>query len=247
MNMGIRIKFAALAGLAAALVAVSPAGAVTNLIVNGSFETGDFTGFTHSNAPVVYDAVVINYGAALAYPIGAFGEAVPADDSTSVSPDAAGSHGAYFVADDSVNESLSQLTKLYTGHYEIGFSAYLPYNGAANPNNATFSGSIIGVNVANFSAQNTPAGTWLNFSGVANIDQAGYYLTSFVYNSFGNPAKDIVIDRVYVTKTNKAATYEIPPTPTASLPEPATWAMMIFGFGMIGASTRSRKARALTA
>lgn len=38
------------------------------------------------------------------------------------------------------------------------------------------------------------------------------------------------------------ATVDFTPTATAAVPEPATWAMMILGFGAIGVSTRRRKA-----
>ena len=37
------------------------------------------------------------------------------------------------------------------------------------------------------------------------------------------------------------------PTPTAGVPEPATWALMIGGFGMAGAALRRRRAAATTA
>jgi hypothetical protein len=235
----------------AATVAGGPVTAATNLIVNGSFETGDFAGFVHSNAPSAYQAVVLDYGSTNSYQTsggGAFGEAVPVDNATgSLSPDAAGAHGAYFVADNSVNEAISQLTALHPGNYEIGFDAYLPQNGANNPFNATINGSIIGVNVANLTASEIGATHWFNISGVASVSLAGRYLTAFTYNSNGSPAKDFVIDKVYVVATEKTATFTIPPTPTAAIPEPATWGLMIAGFVMVGASMRRRTQNAVSA
>lgn len=232
-------KFLSAISIGAMLAAV-PAQAVTNLIVNGSFEDG-LNGFTHVvTAGETHPAVVINYGPAAAYPAGAFGEAVAADTSTSNSPDAVGGHAAYFVDDNARGESLRQLTFLQVGNYEIGFSAYLPKNGFNNSHDATLSGKIIGVTVASFAASSGTAQKWVNYSGVAQITQAGYYLTSFDFSSFGAAAKDFVIDRVYAIATDKPATVIIPPTPTTPVPEPATWALFIVGFALVGAAQRRR-------
>lgn len=221
-----------------AMLAAMPAQAVTNLIVNGSFENG-LNSFTHVvTAGETNPAVVINYGAAAAYPTGAYGEAVAADGSASDSPDAVGGHAAYFVDDNAQGESLQQLTLLQVGNYEIGFSAYLPQNGFNNSHDATLSGKIIGVTVASFAASSGSSQTWVNYSGVAQITQAGYYLTSFDFRSFGAPAKDFVIDRVYAIATDKPATVVIPPTPTTAVPEPATWALLMIGFALVGAAHR---------
>ncbi len=230
--------------LAASLVAVAPASAVTNLIVNGSFETGDFTGYVHSGtAGLSNPAVVLTYGSNAGYGQGggAYGEAVPADNANSVSPDPVGTSAAYFVDDAAVNEAISQLTLLQVGNYSIGYSAYLPQNGYNNKFDATFAGTIIGVHVADFTASQVGAQTWYNFSGVASISKAGYYQTSFVFNSAGNPAKDVVIDRIFVVATTAPATFLIPPTPTAEVPEPATWAMLIAGISMVGVAARRRR------
>jgi len=89
---------------------------VTNLIVKGSFEAGapginGFTGWTKTNTPsgVGSDqaASVIGYNNNNSYPTGAYGESVSPDNAVSASPDAVGNQGAYFVGDQSVNESIS--------------------------------------------------------------------------------------------------------------------------------------------
>ena len=248
----------AVTALAMGAVAV-PAVAATNLIVNGSFETGNFTGFTYSvngvtnptsmTGALANPAVVITYNSnAGGYGGGgAYGELIPVDNAVSVDPDGAGSRAAYFVDDFAKNEAISQLTALNPGNYEIGFDVYLPHNGANNPVNASINGSIIGVNVANLVASQVGAAQWYNISGVATILVPGYYQTAFTYNSNGYPAKDFVIDKVYVTSTNKTATYTIPATPTAPLPEPATWSLMLVGFVMVGASMRRRSPKAVAA
>ena len=234
-------------GLAAVALAATlgsaPALAAANLIVNGSFETGDFTGFTHSNANNDSPAVVLVYNNAAGYGQGggAFGEAVTPDNATTLSTDAVGTHAAYFSSDLASAESISQLTPLNVGNYEVGFDAYLPLNGTQNPFDAHFSGQIIGINVATFSASAVPlAQHWYHFSGVAGVSAAGFYRTSFTFSADGAPAKDVVIDRVYAIPTLSPSTVVIPATPTAPLPEPAVWGLMVGGFGLVGASLRRR-------
>lgn len=242
-----RLLFTALLAAAAAAAAV-PAGAVTNLIVNGSFEDG-LTGFTYSSQSSESNPVVVLlYGSNGDYGTngGAYGEAVPTNPLASPGGDAVGTHAAYFVDDHAVNEKLTQRTKLAIGHYAVGFSAYLPFNGAANGNDATFSGKIFDATVASFTASSTAAGTWVNYSGVADITKAGYYTTSFVFNTPGTgAAKDVVIDQVYAAFTTAPATVVVPET--TSVPEAATWVLMIAGFGLVGTSLRRWNAKIFAA
>jgi hypothetical protein len=226
--MRISTVLATTVGFSALLVV--PAGATTNLITNGSFESG-LSGWTPVNNALANPISVIDYGCACAYPTGAYGEAVPVDNSTSASPDVAGGHAAYFVDDFAVNQGLTQMTYLSPGNYEVGFSAYLPLNGFNNPNDATFTGSVLGQSIAEFTASAGTAQNWQNYSGVVHVDVAGNYLTSFVFNSFGYPAKDVVIDRVYAISTARDAT----------VPEPAIWVSMITGFAAVGLMMRRRR------
>lgn len=251
------MKFVLLAVAALALGVGAPVAAATNLIVNGSFEAGapgvgGFTGWTKTNTPdgthgggnsgADQPASVIGYNNTNSYPTGAYGESVTPDNTPSASPDAVGGQAAYFVGDFSVNESISQLTPLAVGNYRIGFSYYLTQNGLNNVNNSSLSGTIIGTTVATTSITGaSPAKVWQYASGVGHISVAGFYNTSFVFNSNGFPAKDVVIDRVFALPTLDAATVEIPPTPTAPLPEPSSWAMLIAGLGFTGVALRRRK------
>ena len=223
---------------------------MTNLIVKGSFEAGapginGFTGWTKTNTPsgVGSDqaASAVGYNNNNSYPTGAYGESVSPDNAVSASPDAVGNQGAYFVGDQSVNESISQLTYLGVGNNRVGFSYYLTANGLANVNNLSLSGTIIGTTVATTSITGaSTAQTWQYASGVGHISLAGFYNTAFVFNSNGTPSKDVVIDRVFAIATTDAATVEIPPTPT-TVPEPSTWAMLLAGFGLTGFAVRRRK------
>ena len=218
---------------AAGLAFAGQASAAVNLLTNGSFETGDFSGWTYAGVtPSGFPAVIINYNAAMPYPIGAFGEAVPPDDTASPSPDPVGDRAAYFVA-DGATESLSQSVFLDVGQYTIGFSVYVPLNGFSNAGNATFTGSVAGVNLANFTVDGSVPQEWMHFAGVANIAVAGFYDTSFAYNSAPGAAGDFVVDRAYIVAGDV----------TGGIPEPTTWALMLLGFGGAGAALRASRRR----
>ena len=241
----------AVAGLAA-VAAAAPASAAVNLINNGSFENngigvGTVAGWTKSNPASDAPASIISYNSNASYPTGAFGEAVTPDNIVSASPDAVGNQALYFVGDFATNETLSQLTYLGVGNYRIGFSYYLTANGLSNINNSSISASIIGTPVAMTVINGSSTGkTWFYATGVANISAAGHYLTSLTFNSNGNPAKDVVIDRVFASKTNDAATVFVPPTP-AFLPKPTTSPMLLLRFGLVGATLRRRTSNAVAA
>lgn len=246
--MKLHTIFAA-AGLAAIALA-TPANAA-NVIKNGSFEAGPtgvgaLPNWTRTNTPnnspaQDQPASVITYNNTLAYPLGAYGELVTPDSAVSDSPDAVGSKAAYFVGDFSANETWSQLTYLGVGNYKIGFSYYLTRNGLNNANNASLATTILGVPVANtLITGSSAAKTWFYASGVAQINVAGHYLTSLVFNSSGYPSKDVVVDRVFGIRTTDAPDVIIPPTP-ATVPEPQSWALMVLGFGLLGVSLRRRQ------
>jgi hypothetical protein len=237
-----RVKVAL--SIAAALVAATPALAVTNLITNGSFEADTagataFIGWTKSGTVGdVYPASVIAYGSGASYPGGAFGEAVTPDNVVgSGSPDAVGTKAAYFVSDLSVNESLTQLTYLTPGNYRVGFSFYLTANGLANVNNSSLKVTILSIPVAMTNITGSSTGqTWFYATGVGQIVSPGFYPTALVFNSNGDPSKDVVVDRVFAISTTDAADVVIP-----AIPEPATWAMLVAGFGMVGFGLRRRR------
>lgn len=226
------MKLAILAGAFALATAATPAAAATNLLSNGSFESG-FTGWTVTLAgtPTGTAPVVIDYNQASGYPTGAFGEAIGPNTVTSASPDAVGNKLAYFSSDTANPHSISQLVNLVAGTiYNIGFDYYAPANGIGNPNDATLgfflNGNQVGSLLQAGSPSGTPAQTWINFGTSFVASSTGAQTLEFRFNGLGVTAADFGVDRVYVT---------------AAVPEPGTWALMLLGFGAIGVAMRRRR------
>jgi hypothetical protein len=216
---------------AIALTALSAPAFAGNQLLNGSFEDG-FNNWTVGGiSDDGYPPVVISYNNTNGYPTGAFGESIPVDNAVSPSPDAAGNHGVYFVADVAHPQTLSQFVNIVNGtKYDFGFDVYVPFNGSHNANDATFSAVVGGDNFATFSASSLTAGNWLHYAATGFANGTGTVSFDFSFNSFGIPAKDFVIDRVYF----------------GAVPEPASWALMLGGFGLVGGAMRSRRKAAVT-
>lgn len=209
--------------LTAALSLPLMASATANLLTNGSFENG-LTGWTTSQSPgTIYPIATIAYNSLP----GAFGEAVPPDNfGPSLSPDAVGDFGAYFVDDQTLQVLSQQFTVTDAGLYNIGFSLYVPANGAANPGAAIMQVTFAdGVTTGLFSVQTLPITTWTGAVGTFDF-QPGQYTVSISFETTGGFSADAVIDRVYV----------------AAVPEPGTYALFLAGLGVMGliASRRRR-------
>jgi hypothetical protein len=223
------------------------ASAATNLVTNGSFEgatgappIGWSLGGTVSDGA---KPVAIQYGQMSEYPFGAQGESVPTDNAVSLSPDAAGSNGVYFVTDEAKNLALFQVVHLTPGSYDIGFDSYDTFNGAKQPNDATLTADIAGVELTNFDLASVDPGVWASHSGVAKITTTGDYLVSFIFNTPDTPvdpdptnpggeynAKDVVLDRAYLISDVAGGGVTIP----SGVPELSTWTMMALGFVGLG-------------
>ncbi len=70
--------------------------------------------------------------------------------------------------------------------------------------------------------------------GTSNGQGAAYYFADGAFTNFGTYSNIIF-------GSGQAATLRISLAPTAAVPEPATWAMMLLGFGGIGVSLRRRR------
>ncbi len=219
---------------AAALAITAPAAAATNLVTNGSFESG-FAGWSLSNLGGGTAPVVIAYGTSAGYPTGAFGEAIGPNSVASISPDAVGRKLAYFSSDTANPDTLSQTIALVAGKtYNLGFDYYAPANGIRNPNDATLrfriNGTQVGSTLTAGSVSGTPGQTWFNFNTTFVAAASGPATLALDFRGLGVTAADFGVDRVYAT---------------AAVPETSTWAMMIVGFGAVGSVVRRRRSGTL--
>jgi hypothetical protein len=233
------LKYFAVAAVAAGLMIAGGANATTNLLTNGSFETGDFTGWTtvSSGSGTGYSPTIVmaTDGVARSYPFGAYSEGVGPDNAVGPISDAS-AYAAYFSSDVGF-ESLSQTVNLASGKYEVGFDAYVPHNGYGNPLDATFAPVVGTYNWPSILLKGTAIGpgSWKHYSSTVTLPVLQNNApTTFTFQANGYPAVDVLIDRVYVIRTG-------------GVPEPATWGLMIMGFGGIGAMLRSQRRRLFTA
>lgn len=210
-----------LLGAIAALTVAGPSFAA-NLIANGGFENG-FDNWSVTTAGGGSAPVVIAYGQAGQYPVGAYGEAISA-------PTNGGTSAAYFSSDTASPHSLSQIVDVAANTlYTLSFDYYVPLNGYNNPFDASLSFLVNGVAAGSTLVAGSPGSlspqTWYTFSTTFTSGAAGATPLAFQFSGLGSTAADFAIDNVSMT----------------AVPEPATWALMIGGFALAGMQLRRRK------
>lgn len=210
---------------AAVLSAPLLASAAPNVLVNGSFENG-LAGWTSTTSPgTTYPVAVITYGTTGS----TFGEAIPPDNSSSMSPDPVGTKAVYFV-EDNATQTLSQTFTLASGgQYAVGFSSFVPANGAGNRYDALFSATLDSTPLLATSVGSLPVRTWQAQSAQLLLTP-GVHTVNFSFATTGGSSKDLVIDRAFVTAVS-------------AVPEPETYAMLMAGLAAIGFVARRRKQR----
>jgi PEP-CTERM motif len=186
-------KLVVLAGIALAFA--TPA-AAQNIVNNGSFESGDFSGFTQTGNTGFTGVTTIGEGFI-----------APTD----------GNFFAFFGPVGSVGGINQGLATTIGQSYAISFD--LQNDGGST----TSFDALFGSNSL-FNLVNSPAAGFTTFSTTATATEA---LTNLSFSFRQDPAF-FRLDNISVTALNGA------------VPEPATWAMMLLGFGMVGGSMRRR-------
>lgn len=96
-------------------------------------------------------------------------------------------------------------------------------------------------------ASSTPFGSWVTLGIALNTTTDMFTYTagnlSAMTGAYGTKSLDSTILQVYNTTggRNYEAQWDNLATKTGAVPEPSTWAMMILGFGLIGATLRGRR------
>jgi hypothetical protein len=243
----VRFVVAGVAGVAAAGVWAGAASAtpIVNEVQNGSFEQGlsNWTVVTGPGAanPGLGPQVIVTNGATN----DGNGDTVPADNATTPDPDGPGTHSLYLV-DDIATETLTQTIFLQPGIYEVGFDMLATGSGAGNRYDSSFSAVITGVTVVQASVSQIIAGegvnTWAHYAANADISTAGDYSVAFTFVGGAAPAKDLMIDQVYVDTPSTLRTTPV----NVPIPEPTSAALLGAGLAaMVLAGTRLTPARAV--
>jgi hypothetical protein len=220
--------------LAAALLAAAAPAAAVNLVINGNFSQGN-VGFTSDYS---YRAPG-NYGGALAEGLYAIDTSAlnthPAwQDFADNTADAA---AVYFIANGAGFNSVAwQQTITVNPGYRYNFSAFVA-NSCCNANQAP----------PNFSELVLQADAGNGFATIANFTLSGVGQWLPVAGNFINGQNTSLKLRIVNTNTVAGGNdFALDDIAFGAVPEPTTWAMLVMGFGLVGAGMR-RRSRAIAA
>jgi hypothetical protein len=208
--------FAVAASVCLALALAAPAGAQ---IANSGFESGDLTSWSASGGPVDAVSTTPDYYQLVQY--------VPTE-------------GRYFgrvTAGEDGYTTLSQLFTLGVASVVAFDAAFLAFDDTDHNDdayvriyNALTNAVVFQSNVQ--AVDNFGRSDWMRFSQV--LDLGDYTFEAGVRNIDGpevDYSSQLLLDNVTVTAT------------AAAIPEPAGWALMVGGFGMVGGLVRRRSAQ----
>lgn len=240
-----RMRLAVLTVVALAAVQSAAQATVINYVANGSFETysvsGNVTSFPGWTISTSGKAVGPGYGPEVGYTDGAtknrYGDIEKSDNATTPDPNAAGTHALYLV-DDVAMETLTQTVYLpHAGVYEVGFDGLATGSGVNNAHNATLLAVMAGVTVVSGSATMFGTNSWTHESANATITEPGYYTIDLTFQGGAQPAKDIMIDQVYIDSPSTLSGGGV----VVPAPEPGTVPVIAAAIGGLVALRRRRR------
>lgn len=165
-----------------------------------------------------------------------------------------------------LNTSPATYTATFGNTFEVsgtgGFTSVTGLNGTMNGtlSFAAAEGTTISQNLANFFVFNDGRGGTYNFSPTSVLTQAysftpgvsssvGLYILGNVADAFqsftATPSSlSLSFNSTGGSPYSASATLSVPPAgAVGAVPEPASWALMIVGFGMVGGAMRRRNVR----
>ena len=236
-----RIPFFAM--LASATIVAVPASAGTNLVTNGNFETGysvstEFnTGFNAASGPTGWTSAAPGFNLYLdpttATTVDAISQYSSEQQRLAPSFTGASPAGGYFVAldgDVNANGALSQLLSGLTVGKKYDVSFYWAATQLSNRSGETTERLDVsfGGTTQSTATITNPSQGFSGWQGETFSFIAGAATQTLSFLSVGTPTglpPMAVLDGVSVT----------------AVPEPATWALMLAGFGMVGFAVRRRR------
>lgn len=220
---------------AAAAVAMSgPAAAATNLIVNGDFTT---YGASPNQIP---GWTIVDAGDPHAV--------------TQYDPDFFGPHGLNASGDRVRNPfavlgaydaplagvSLSQQIQTVAGaEYQLTFEAG-NFGPGLTPGPQAVYAEINGVSTQVFGGRGNDINAFMQLKTIDFVGAGGFMTIAFSAAGGDTRSNDLFLDNISVVQTRDAP----PPVGGVAVPEPATWALMLSGFGLAGAGLRRRRSLA---
>ena len=235
-----------LTAVALAVTTIAAGGAQANLIVNGDFETGGYTGWSTnveagSNGNLF---VVANNGGSS--PVSGFNYALNGAGGNFFSITDQGGQGSYSLTQSFTLATASKVTISFdlfaNNQVGVDFNNGRDYNTSPNQNAeadllvggadpfTNAAGDIVSV-LYGPGSDGAGANPWKSYSSTLNL-AAGTYQIRFAETDnqffFQNG-----VDNVSIT--------------TGGVPEPATWALMLVGLGGLGAAARSARHKRVSA
>lgn len=235
-------------GAAALLILSSQAGAA-NLLTNGSFESPDIATPTYLNSGSTFMT---------GWTVGVLPGSAPGtqvqltDNSNFGSLGVVGSQGSQFLdltgnvgrGGGVISNGFATVAGAsYTVAFDIGAFWVRGPGSFGNVTVDLLVDNVLASSFTNLLSLNGPGSDWerksWTFTGTGNAMTIGLFSSlSTASSNLGVGLDNVVLEQVGAPP---------PPPPPPPVPEPASWAMMIAGFALVGSALRGRSARVATA